>query len=81
MLFYLTHDLDPDIRKITRRLEYRHLKVLKKNLWALTYIYIYIYINRILALNDLQDLFVCLFRFYGISTFVGYLIPNLFLYK
>ena len=26
-------------------------------------------------------LFVCLFRFYGISTFVGYLMPNSFLYK
>ena len=24
---------------------------------------------------------VCLFRFYGISTFVGYLMPNPFLYK
>ena len=26
-------------------------------------------------------LFVCLFRFYGISIFVGYLKPNAFLYK
>ena len=26
-------------------------------------------------------MFVCLFGFYGISTFVGYLIPNPFLYK
>ena len=24
---------------------------------------------------------VCLFGFYGISTFVGYLMPNPFLYK
>ena len=24
---------------------------------------------------------ICLFGFYGISTFVGYLIPNQFLYK
>ena len=24
---------------------------------------------------------VCVFRFYGISTFIGYLMPNLFLYK
>ena len=26
------------------------------------------------------SLFVCLFGFYGISTFVGYLMPNPFLY-
>ena len=26
-------------------------------------------------------LFVCVFGFYGISTFVGYLIPSQFLYK
>ena len=26
------------------------------------------------------DLFVCLFGFYGISTFVGYLTPNPFFY-
>ncbi len=26
-------------------------------------------------------LFVCLFGLYGISTFVGYLMPNSFLYK
>ena len=25
--------------------------------------------------------FVCLFGFYGISTFVGHLMPNLLLYK
>ena len=27
------------------------------------------------------SLFVCLFVFYGISTFVSYLMPNPFLYK
>ena len=26
-------------------------------------------------------MFVCLFRFYGIPTFVGYWMPNQFLYK
>ena len=28
-----------------------------------------------------DEIFVCLFGFYGISTFVGYLKPNPFLYK
>ena len=36
------------------------------------YIYIYIYMQRERG---------WLFVFYGISTFVGYLMPNLFLYK
>ena len=30
---------------------------------------------------NIQRLFVCLFGFYGISTFVGYLMPNPFLFK
>ena len=28
-----------------------------------------------------MQIFACLFGFYGISTFVGYLMPNPFLYK
>ena len=32
-------------------------------------------------ISSISNNFVCLFGFYGISTFVGYLIPNPFIYK
>ena len=31
--------------------------------------------------KDIKERIVCLFGFYGISTFVGYLMPNPFLYN
>ena len=37
--------------------------------------------HKILLNQKFVCLFVCLFGFYGISTFVGYLMPNPFLYK
>ena len=37
--------------------------------------------NQLLYLKPFNCLFVFLFGFYGVSTFVGYLMPNPFLYK
>ena len=38
--------------------------------------------SQIVEINTLTKKVVfCLFGFYGISTFVGYLMPNQFLYK
>ena len=35
----------------------------------------------VLSATEDRCLFVCLFGFYGISSFLGYLMPNPFLYK
>ena len=44
---------------------------------------VYFLINMLLSVGtDISITFVCLFAcFYGISTFIGYLMPNQFLYK
>ena len=44
-------------------------------------IYIYIYIYICVCVCVCLYVLVFLFGFYGISTFVGYLMPNPFLYK
>ena len=65
-LGFFTHDLNPEIRRIVRRLEYLHLKIIKKkqsmefdrtcldnNLLSKYKIYLYMY-KQDLALNNLQ---------------------------
>ena len=46
-MWHFLHNLDPDIRKITRRLEHLHLEILKRKhsmVFNQTCLYIYIYI-------------------------------------
>ena len=61
-------------------------------IYVYAYSYVYEYINEssrgaLVSNVVLQTIkielycIVCLFGFYGISAFVGYLMPNLFLYK
>ena len=45
------------------------------------YIYIYIYRERERERERERDLNLCLFGYYGLSIFVGYLMSNIFLYK
>ena len=51
--------------------------------WCRLYVDINVFIYLLINFFNtvIHQVFVCLFGFYGISTFVGYLMPNPFLYK